>query len=179
MFSSLAKGSHLCILDLVDNGDQKAVFTEGVVESVSQPRPRDAQPAQMMQALAFGQQQEMVVDIVVSTTSGQRTFRNVPATGAVDRGGSTVITESRELMDTEVANLDKTSAEHIAKYPWHEKARVNYKEIRKQLSPQYAHEQERDETITKLQSQYGELKEQNASIQKTQQEILSLLKERA
>jgi len=175
MFSSLAKGSHLAILDL----GEKVAYTDGIVESVSQPRPKDAQPNQILAQMAFGQQQELVVDIIVSTSSGQRTFRNVPATAAVDRGGSTVITESRELMDTEVANLTKISQEHIAKTPWHESALKDYDGIRKQLSPQYAHEQERDETITKLQSQYGELKEQNAQIQQTQTKILELLQKKS
>ncbi len=175
MFSNLAKGARLMILDMGDH----VTVTEAVVESVSQPHPKDAQPSQVLQSMMFGQQQEAVVDIVVSTPSGQRTFRNAPATGAVDRGGSTVITESRELMDIEVQNLDKISAEHIAKTPWHENARKDYDIIRKQLSPQYAHEQERDQTIESLKKQYGELKDQNADIQKTQQEILSLLKQNA
>ena len=121
----------------------------------------------------------MVVDILVSTPIGQRTFRNVPATAAVDRGGSTIITESRELMDAEVQNLSKLSAEHIARTPWHENALKDYDSIRKQLSPQYAHEQERDETIENLKTQYGELKEQTAQIQASQREILSLLKKNA
>lgn len=175
MFSNLTKGAHLTILDMGDH----VTVTDGVVESVSQPRPKDAQPNQVIAAMAFGQQHEMVVDIVVSTPTGQRQFRNVPATGAVDRGGSTIITESRELMDTEVQNLDKASAEHIAKTPWHENARKDYDAIRKQLSPQYAHEQDRDQTIENLKNQYGELKDQNDAIQKTQQEILELLKKKA
>ena len=175
MFSNLAKGAHLVILDM---GDHVTVI-DGVVENVSQPRPRDAQPNQVLASIAFGQQQEMVVDIVVSTPTGQRTFRNVPATRAVDRGGSTIITESRELMDTEVANLDKASAEHIAKTPWHENARKDYDVIRKQLNQKYAQDQERDKTIESLKTQYGELKEQTAQIQASQQEILALLKNKA
>ena len=175
MFSNLAKGGHLIILDMGDH----VTITDGVVESVSAQRQRDAQPEQVLQALTFGQQLEKVVDIVVSTPTGQRTFRNIPATAAVDRGGSTIITESMELMDIEIVNLDKISAEHIARNPWHEQARKEYSEIRKKTSPAYAKEQERDETIDKLRSQYGELKEQNADIQKTQQEILSLLKKKA
>lgn len=175
MFSNLAKGAHLTILDMGDH----VTVVDGIVESVSQPRPKDSQPNQVIAAMAFGQQQEMVVDIVVTTPTGQRTFRNVPATAAVDRGGSSIITESQELMDAEVASLDKMSAEHIARNPWHENARKEFSEIRKQLSPQYAHEQERDATIEKLQSQYGELKEQNAQIQASQREILSLLKGKA
>lgn len=171
MFQNLAKGARLTILDLGDH----VTVTDGTVESISQPRPKDAQPNQILAQMAFGQQQDMVVDIVVSTHAGQRTFRNVPATAAVDRGGSTMITESRELMDTEVANLDKISAEHIAKTPWHENARKEFTEIRKQLSPAYAHEQERDETIENLKTQYGELKEQNDRIQSTQEKILALL----
>jgi len=172
MFQNLAKGAHLTILDMGDH----VTLTDGIVESVSQPRPKDAQPMVALQQMVTGRQQDTVVDIVVSTTTGQRNFRNVPATDAVDRGGSTIITESRELMDIEVQNLDKLSAEHIARNPWHENARKEFSEIRKQLSPQYAHEQERDATIEKLQSQYGELKEQNAQIQASQREILSLLK---
>lgn len=175
MFQNLAKGAHLIILDMGDH----VTVTDGIVESVSQPHPKDAQPMVALQAIVTGQQQEAVVDIVVSTPSGQRTFRNAPATGAVDRGGSTIITESRELMDIEVQNLDKLSEEHIAKTAWHENARKDYDTIRKQLSPKYAHEQERDQTIESLKAQYGELKEQNADIQKTQQEILSLLKSKA
>ncbi|MCR4916243.1 MAG: hypothetical protein K6A96_10870 [Prevotella sp.] len=175
MFQNLAKGAHLIILDMGDH----VTVTDGIVENISQPHPKDAQPSQVLQALAFGQQQEAVVDIVVSTPAGQRTFRNAPATGAVDRGGSTIITESRELMDIEVQNLDKLSEEHIAKTPWHEKARKDYDTIRKQLSPQYAHDQERDATIENLKAQYGELKEQNADIQKTQKEILALLQNKA
>lgn len=175
MFSNLAKGAHLTILDMGDHVTVK----DGVVESVSQPRPRDAQPNQVLASIAFGQQHEMVVDIIVTTPTGQRTFRNVPATGAVDRGGSTIITESPELMDTEVANLDKASAEHIAKTPWHESARKDYDGIRKQLNRRYAQDQERDQTIENLKTQYGELKEQTAQIQASQQEILELLKKRA
>lgn len=174
MFSNLAKGAHLTILDMGDH----VTVVDGIVESVSQPRPKDAQPNQVIAAMAFGQQQEMVVDIVVTTPTGQRTFRNVPATAAVDRGGSSIITESQELMDAEVASLDKMSAEHIAKTPWHESARVDYDKIRKQLNQKYAHEQERDKTIENLKTQYGELKEQNSQIQETQQRILSLLEKR-
>lgn len=175
MFSNLAKGAHLTILDMGDH----VTVVDGIVESVSQPRPKDAQPNQVIAAMAFGQQQEMVVDIVVTTPTGQRTFRNVPATAAVDRGGSSIITESQELMDAEVASLDKMSAEHIAKIPWHESARADYDKIRKQLNQKYAHEQERDQTIENLKTQYGELKEQNSQIQETQQRILSLLEKRA
>ena len=175
MFSNLAKGAHLTILDMGDH----VTVVDGIVESVSQPRPKDAQPNQVIAAMAFGQQQEMVVDIVVTTPTGQRTFRNVPATAAVDRGGSSIITESQELMDAEVASLDKMSAEHIAKTPWHESARADYDKIRKQLNQKYAHEQERDQTIENLKNQYGELKEQNSQIQETQQRILSLLEKRA
>lgn len=175
MFSNLAKGAHLTILDMGDH----VTVVDGIVESVSQPRPKDAQPNQVIAAMAFGQQQEMVVDIVVTTPTGQRTFRNVPATAAVDRGGSSIITESQELMDAEVASLDKMSAEHIAKTPWHESARADYDKIRKQLNQKYAHEQERDKTIENLKTQYGELKEQNSQIQETQQRILSLLEKRA
>ena len=175
MFSNLAKGAHLTILDMGDH----VTVVDGIVESVSQPRPKDAQPNQVIAAMAFGQQQEMVVDIVVTTPTGQRTFRNVPATAAVDRGGSSIITESQELMDAEVASLDKMSAEHIAKTPWHESARADYDKIRKQLNQKYAHEQERDQTIENLKTQYGELKEQNSQIQETQQRILNLLEKRA
>ena len=175
MFQNLAKGAHLTILDLGDH----VTLADGVVDEIGKPRPKDAQPNQVLAAMAFGQQQDMVVDILVSTPIGQRTFRNVPATAAVDRGGSTIITESRELMDAEVQNLSKLSAEHIARTPWHENALKDYDSIRKQLSPQYAHEQERDETIENLKTQYGELKEQTAQIQASQREILSLLKKNA
>lgn len=169
-----SKGNKVVILDIGD----KVKVTEGVVEEVSAPHPKDAQPGQVLQSMMLGQQQELVVDLKVNTPTGQRTFRNVPASAAVDKGGASIITESRELMDIEVQNLDKLSAEHIASTPWHQNARKDYDDIRKQLSPQYAHEQERDETIENLKSQYGELKEQNADIQKTQQEILALLKKK-
>jgi len=176
MFQNLAKGAHLTILDLGDH----VTLADGVVDEISKPRPKDAQPNQVLAAIAFGQQQQdTVVDILVSTPIGQRTFRNVPATAAVDRGGSTIITESRELMDAEVQNLSKLSAEHIARTDWHEKALKDYDAIRKQLSPQYAHEQERDETIENLKTQYGELKQQTAQIQASQREILDLLKKKA
>ena len=172
MFKNLAKGSKVVILDLGDG----VTIAEGVVDDVTQPHMKDAQPGQLLQTLAFGQQQQdLVVDLKVSTTAGLRTFRNVPATAVVDRGGSTIITESAELMDTEVANLARISSEHIAKTPWHEKALKDYDGIRKKLSPKYAHEQERDETIENLKNQYGELKEQNNEIQKTQQQILEAL----
>ncbi|MBQ9637199.1 MAG: hypothetical protein IJV36_04785 [Prevotella sp.] len=176
MFKNLVKGSKLVILDMVDNG---AVVTDGVVESVSGPHAKDAQPSQVLQAIAFGQQQEMVVDIVASTPQGQRTFRNIPATAAVDRGGSSIIAESNELMDSEVMNLEKISEEHIAKNPWHKKALESYKGIRKQLSPAYARDVERDETIDQLKRQYGELKASNEEVKAGMDEILKLLKKKA
>lgn len=173
MFQSLSKGSKVFMLDLSDNGP---VLSEGIVNEVSQPHVKDAQPGQFLQAMALGQQQEIVVDLAVGTPSGQRTFRNVPAQGVVDRGGSTVITESLELMDAEIQQLERVSDEHIAKNPWHVKAKEQYVDIRKKISPKFAHEQERDETIENLKAQYGELKEQNNDIQATQKEILALLK---
>lgn len=176
MFQNLAKGSKVVILDLTDNG---VALSEGVVNDVSQAHPKDAQPGQFLQAIAFGQQQEMVVDLTVGTQTGQRLFRNVPAQGVVDRGGSTVITESMELMDAEIQALEKVSDEHIAKNPWHVKAKEQYVDIRKKISPKFAHEQERDETIENLKNQYGELKQQNDDIQATQREILELLKKKA
>lgn len=175
MFKNLAKGAHLPILDIGDH----VTVVDGIIDEVSQPRPKDAQPNQVLAAMAFGQQQELVVDIVVTTPSGQRTFRNVPATAAVDRGGSSIITESQELMDAEVANLDKLSAEHIAKTPWHENARKDYDGIRKQLNQKYAHDQERDRTIEELKAQYGELRDQNTQIQETQKKILDYLEKKA
>ncbi|UKK52144.1 hypothetical protein L6472_06070 [Prevotella sp. E13-17] len=173
MFQSLSKGSKVFMLDLSDNGP---VYSEGIVTDVSQPHVKDAQPGQFLQAIALGQQQEVVVDLVIGTSSGQRTFRNVPAQGVVDRGGSTVITESLELMDVEIQQLERISDEHIAKNPWHVKAKGEYVDIRKKISPKFAHEQERDETIENLKNQYGELKSQNENIQATQKEILDLLK---
>lgn len=172
MFQSLAKGSKVFILDLSDNGP---VLSEGVVNEVSQPHVKDAQPNQFLQAIAFGQQQEQVVDLAVGTSTGQRTFRNVPAQGCVDRGGSTVIAESLELMDVEVQQLEKVTDEHIAKNPWHIKAKEQYVSIRKKISPKFAHEAERDETIENLKDQYNELKEQNNQIQAMQQKILEKL----
>lgn len=175
MFQSLIKGSKVIILDLGDNG---VTLSEGVVNDVSQPHVKDAQPGQFLQAIAFGQQQEQVVDLIVGTPTGQRNFRNVPAAGVVDRGGSTVITESLELMDAEIQSLEKVSDEHIAKNPWHLKAKEQYVEIRKKISPKFAHEQERDETIENLKNQYGELKKQNDDIQATQNRILELLEKK-
>ena len=55
------------------------------------------------------------------------------------------------------------------------KVRDQLVEIRKKTSPKFAHEQERDETIENLKNQYGELKEQNTEIQKTQRQILEAL----
>lgn len=170
-----SKGKKVIILDI----GEKVSLSDGIVEDVSMPHPKEAQPGQMLQTMMFGQQQEMVVDLKVTTPSGQRSFRNVPATAVVDKGGATVITESMELMDAEVKELQRISEEHLAKTPWHEAAIPEYKEIRKKLSPQFAHEQERDETIENLKTQYGELKEQNADIQATQKKILELLEKKS
>ena len=171
MFQNL-KGNRVIILDLGEDG---AMLSEATVSDVSQPHPKDAQPSQVLQSMMFGQQQELVVDLIVSTQTGQRTFRNVPATAVVDKGGATVIAESMDLMDVEIQALQKISDEHIAKNPWHMKVRDQLVEIRKKTSPKFAHEQERDETIENLKNQYGELKEQNTEIQKTQRQILEAL----
>ena len=170
-----SKGNKVVILDLTEDG---VVLSEGTVNDVSLPHPKDAQPNQVLQSMMFGQQQELVVDLSVNSQTGQRTFRNVPATAVVDKGGATIITESMDLMDVEIQALQKISEEHIAKNPWHEKARQQYIEIRKRTSPKFAQEQERDETIENLKNQYGELKQQNDSIQATQKEILELLKKK-
>lgn len=172
MFQNL-KGNRVIILDLGEDG---AMLSEATVNDVSQPHPKDAQPNQVIQSMMFGQQQELVVDLIVNSQTGQRTFRNVPATAVVDKGGSTVIAESMDLMDVEIQALQKISDEHIAKNPWHMKVRDQLLEIRKKTSPKFAHEQERDETIENLKTQYGQLKAQNDDIQATQKEILSLLR---
>ncbi len=180
MFSHLGKGAHVQILDIVRgvNGvEDDVVISDGVVEQVSSPHIKDAQQgANPLLAVAMGQQQELVVDLVVSTATGQRTFRNVPHDAAVDRGGQTIITESKELMSTEIDRLMKISQEHIAATPWHEKALPKYDKIQRGLNPAYAKEQERDAAVSELQQQYKELKAQNEELKSGMGEILAFVR---
>ena len=91
MFQNLRQGNQIYIL----HKDNKPSLETGSVVSVSLPMPKYQVPP------VFGQQQEMVVDIVAKVNNADTTFQKLPASADIADFGSSgiVISASREAMN--------------------------------------------------------------------------------
>lgn len=149
MFSALRQGSILYILEKGDNLSLKI----GQVVGVTQP------------SCNFLNQ---TVDITVKVGDQNMEFKNVPSSQSTVNYNNAIITETKELMSTEVDNMMQSSKSIVDSVTYHENIISSCEEILKNLNPRFAKEKERDEDISNLKSQIG-------GIETKMDEILKLL----
>ena len=149
MFQNLRQGNQIYIL----HKDNKPTLETGSVVSVSLPMPKYQVPP------VFGQQQEMVVDIVAKVNNADTTFQKLPASADIADFGSSgiVISASREAMNAEVVSLKNKSIDAINSVDYHKWVIDGCDIILSGLNPEYAERQQQQAEINDLKAQMAEL----------------------
>lgn len=151
MFSALRQGALVYILE---KGETPSIKI-GQVESVTQPRPKYNT---FNPTAPFGANMETVVDITVRLDNDKKDYIGIPSNASIHGYGNIVISESRDAMASEVNNMLQTSKQALESIDYHRNVIKTCEEMLKQLDPDYAKQQERDDAIDSLKSEVGSLK---------------------
>lgn len=141
MFSALRQGSNVYILQKPDK------LRIGVVSSINTPTTYSSYlPNQ-------------TVDITVKCDQETTEFKQLPSSLGITYydNGNTVISDSREIITTEVENMIKTSQEVINSIPYHEKIITSGEEMLKTLNPQFAKQKDQEQKINNLENKVGNM----------------------
>lgn len=151
MFSALRQGAVIYILD---KGETPSVKI-GQVESVTQPRPKYGT---FNPTIPFTANAETIVDISAKVDNEKKDFVGVPSNASIHGYGNVVISETRDAMISEINGLLQTSMSIIDSIDYHRKMIKSCEDMLKQLDPDYAKQQERDDAIDSLKHEVGSLK---------------------
>lgn len=145
MFSAIRQGTPFYILEKGEN----PVLKIGQVQSVSTPAPKYSGTPP-----AFGAPVETTVDVTVKVGDETMDFKQLPSNLSIANFGSNgvVVSESREAMDAEAEVMFNNSSSILDSMEYHRHAVQGYKEIRRQLNPQLAKEQQQAEKIGALET---------------------------
>lgn len=144
MFSALRQGSLLYILDKGENPSIKV----GQVEGVSQPR---FSPGAGLMGMT-------IVDIAVKVDNDKKDYIGIPSNASIHEYGNVVISESRDQMIQEINAMLRTSKSALESVDYHRKVIGACENMLKQIDPEYAKQQERDDTIDSLKNEVSSLK---------------------
>lgn len=139
MFSALRQGSTIYILEK----GETPILKIGQVLSVTQPTYNNFLV------------NNSTVDISVKAGDQQLDFKNVPSTQSTTVYNNAIITETKELMSTEVDNMMQSSKAIVDSVPYHTNIVSSCESILKDLNPRFAKEKERDEDINNLKTKIG------------------------
>lgn len=148
MFGGLRQGNLLYILE---KNAQGATLRVAQVESVSNPQPRYGQMNQ------FSTQTDMVVDIKARHNEDVLEFKQLNTSLSIANSGNLVLSDSKEIMSSEVETLMRTSRQTIESVPYHEKMLTDCEAMLKELNPQFAREKEHEEKIDALEGKMGRI----------------------
>lgn len=164
-FSNLRGSSPLYIL----NKEGVPSVNIGSVVSVTTPTPKWGAP------MAFGQPQEMVVDLTVKVEDKQGQFFKVPAGAEVceyeNNGAKTpyVLATSRDAINAEVTALRQQALNVLKSVDYNKQVIAACDDMLTQLNPEYAEKQRQEQEISELKKQLSEQQLQMA-------ELISILK---
>jgi len=82
-------------------------------------------------------------------------FKNVPSSQVTANYGNAIITETKELMSTEVENMLQSSKNIVDSIEYHTNIMNTCEDILRNLNPRFAKEKERDEDIDNLKTKIG------------------------
>lgn len=153
MFSALRQGSVIYILEKGENPNLKV----GQVVSITQPNYSN-------NFLMNGS----TIDISAKVGDQNMDFKNVPSSQSVTNYNNVIITETKELMSSEVDNMLQSSKSIVDSVAYHNNVITSCEEILKNLNPRFAREKERDEDISNLKNKIG-------GIESKMDKILTLL----
>ena len=153
MFSALSQGSVIYILEKGESPSLKV----GQVVSITQPNYSN-------NFLMNGS----TIDISAKVGDQNMDFKNVPSSQSVTNYNNVIITETKELMSSEVDNMLQSSKSIVDSVAYHNNVIASCEEILKNLNPRFAREKERDEDISNLKNKIG-------GIESKMDKILTLL----
>lgn len=153
MFSALRQGSVIYILEKGESPSLKV----GQVVSITQPNYSN-------NFLMNGS----TIDISAKVGDQNMDFKNVPSSQSVTNYNNVIITETKELMSSEVDNMLQSSKSIVDSVAYHNNVIASCEEILKNLNPRFAREKERDEDISNLKNKIG-------GIESKMDKILTLL----
>ena len=155
MFSALRQGAILYILEKGEN----PILRIGQVVSTTQPSYSNNF---LMNGSTLG--------INVKVGDQNMDFKNVPSSQSVANCDNVIITETKELMSSEVDNMLQSSKSIVDSISYHNNVIASCENILKDLNPRFAKEKERDEDISNLKTKIG-------GIETKMDKILTLLEE--
>lgn len=151
MFSNLRQGSPFYVLR---KGETPSISIGNVV-SVSAPKAKyntqSFTPQNMM---------EMVVDVTVKLEDETLNLEQLPSSQSIVNFGQQgmVVSESKEAMVAEVESMKRMSEDVLTRIDYHERTVAECDKMLKMLNPQYAKEVERDEEMSVLKAEVGEIR---------------------
>lgn len=167
MFQSLRPNNQLFILR-----KDKPSLEIGSVVSVSIPVPKyQMQPA-------FGQHQEMVVDIVVKVNNQDVTYQKIPANlDIADFGNSgIVIADNREAMNAEVVSLKNKSIDILNSVDYHKEVISSCEKILGELNPEFAEKQAQRKEIDDLKNKLDEMTLNMSNLMEANKQLIAQIK---
>lgn len=155
MFQSLRPNNQIYILH-----KDKPLLETGTVISVSAPSPK--YPVQPM----FGQQQEMVVDIIAKVNNQDVTYQRIPANLEVADFGNNniVLSDNKEAMNSEIMCLKQRSVDIIDSIEYHKNLVAECDKLLTSLNPDLAEKNAQKERIDSLEQKMQELMDMNRQL---------------
>lgn len=166
MFQSLRPSNQFYVL----HKDAVPYLEVGSVVSVSNPMPKFQFPQ------AFGQPQEMVVDVVVRVNDNNVTFQKLPANQEIadfGNNGAIVVATSKEAMNAELSSLRQKSIDIINSVNFHKSVIEGCDKTLRELNPEYAQKQQQAEEINVLKQNMEEMRQSMASLMRMQQDFFA------
>lgn len=151
MFQSVRPNSPIYVFH---KGDNPRLET-GYVVNQPIPKPKYQMPN------AFGQPQELVVDLVIKLNDITVNMNAIPAqldiADSYSNGENLVISDSREAMNSEILSLKQKSIDIINSVPYHKNLIVTYDKLLSDFNPEMAEKQAQQKEISELRAQMNEM----------------------
>ena len=147
MFQSVIPNSPIYVFH---KGDNPRLET-GYVVNQPIPKPKYQMPN------AFGQPQELVVDLVIKLNDITVNMNAIPAqldiADSYSNGENLVISDSREAMNSEILSLKQKSIDIINSVPYHKNLIITYDKLLSDFNPEMAEKQAQQKEISELKAQ--------------------------
>lgn len=169
MFQSVRPNSQIYIFH---KGDAPKIEV-GFVTAQPVIRPKYQVPP------AFGQPQEMVVDIAAKVNGQTINYNGLPANldiaDSLSNGESIVISDNKEAMNAEILSLKQKSLDIINSVEFHKNLANNCDKILSELNPEFAEKQAQREEIDSLKLQMSEMSKNIGDLMEANRRLIEQL----
>ena len=151
MFQSVRPNSPIYVFH---KGDNPRLET-GYVVNQPIPKPKYQMPN------AFGQPQELVVDLVIKLNDTTFNMNSIPAqldiADSYSNGENLVISDSKDAMNSEILSLKQKSIDLLNSVDYHKRLITNYDKLLSDFNPEMAEKQAQQQEISELRAQVNEM----------------------